>query len=244
MVNFLLLIWSFFASFLQSGIGFGFPLIFMILLLRLFNYNTAIAFCQMAALVNTIYLSFKYRKAIRIKKLLPLLLPTLLFGLVATIYSFSVKAEYLEILLGLFFIFIALYSLFERERKSAMDFRASAYILGSVSGVLNGFFGIGGPPAVLFLLPRSETKEEYIASMSLYFTISNIVNLIARIILGSLDFSFSLNILTSWIGVGLGICFAGFAFRKINTENLKKIVYLFIMLNGFYMVVKPFINGF
>jgi Sulfite exporter TauE/SafE. len=237
----ILALWLSLASFLQSGIGFGLPIIAMILLVRLFPYNGAIAMCQSIALLNTVYLTVKNRKSIDYGLLMPLLVPTAVIGIFTTVFAFSVDAVFLEFFLGLFFVVLALHSLFFQMEVRFSDKKAVPWAIGVLNGVLNGFFGIGGPPAVMYLVPRAKSRESYIGTVSLYFTVCNVINLGIRIAMGAYDMSVLSYTAAGWIGAALGLVAAAFAFRKLKGELLKIIVYVFVLLNGLWMMIKPFV---
>ena len=55
------------AAFLQTSIGFGFAIFSMVLLPLVYPYGEAIALMKAIGLVNTVYLSTKYRHSIEWK---------------------------------------------------------------------------------------------------------------------------------------------------------------------------------
>lgn len=58
------------------------------------------------------------------------------------------------------------------------------FLCGFVSGVCDGLFGIGGPLMVLFFLALTNSKDEYLGTISLFFLIVCSYNLIFRIVHG------------------------------------------------------------
>lgn len=236
MAHLILGLWFTLASFLQTGIGFGLPIIAMMLLVGMFPYNTAIAVCQCVALANTIYLTTKYRKSIDYKLLMPLLVPSVVIGVITTIFAFKIETQYLELFLGVFFVILALYFLFFKEKIKYKPNKLAAWLLGIVNGAINGFFGIGGPLAVFYVFPQCESKEKYLGTISLYFTVCNIINVAIRIMLGALSFSLFSYFTVGWLGVFVGVYLAGLVFKRVDGEKLKTLVYLFVLLNGMYMI--------
>ena len=51
---------------------------------------------------------------------------------------------------------------------------------GTLSGLMGGFFGMQGPPAVLYFIQSEPTKEHYMAMAQTYFLIGNVMMTIVR----------------------------------------------------------------
>ncbi len=46
---------------------------------------------------------------------------------------------------------------------------------GALSGLMGGFFGMQGPPAVLYFIQSEPTKEHYMSMAQTYFLIGNVM---------------------------------------------------------------------
>lgn len=86
---------SFAGSFLQTNIGFGFPVIAMIFLPVILPFQTAVAITQLIALAGVSFLSLKYFKDIDWKTLTPLLGASLLVTGLITTFSFNFSPDWL-----------------------------------------------------------------------------------------------------------------------------------------------------
>lgn len=226
------------ATFLQTSIGFGFAVFAMIFLPLLFPYGNAIAICQAIATLNTAYLAIRYYKYIKWKTMIPLLVPTLVLGISFTLFSFSFETHYLKALLGFVLVLLSLYFFRFSNRICIQPTIRNGMIMGSISGIGNGLFGIGGPPAALYLLPSINEKLAYLATVQAYFTFNNITNLTTRIIKGAFQISYLGHLAVGWIGVGVGTVLGLFAFKHMKAELLKKFVYAFVGLNGLYIMLQ------
>ena len=51
---------------------------------------------------------------------------------------------------------------------------------GTLSGLMGGFFGMQGPPAVLYFIQSEPTKEHYMAMAQTYFLIGNVMMTFVR----------------------------------------------------------------
>jgi len=225
-------------TFLQTSIGFGFAVFAMALFPLLYPFGTAVALMQAIGLANTLCLTVKFRRSIQWKTLLPLLIPTLVVGMLFTIVSFSLDTRLLRMGLGGVLILLSLYFLRFSSTVSIQPKATNGVIMGVVSGVSNGLFGIGGPPAALYLLPAIGEKTAYLATIQAYFTLCNITNLSLRIANGALVEGYVVDILIGWIVAFLGTLCGVWAFGRMKLAALKKVVYAFIGLNGLWVVVQ------
>ncbi len=225
-------------TFLQTSIGFGFAVFAMAIFPLLYPYGTAIALMQAIGVVNTLFLTVRFHRSIRWRTMLPLLIPTLAFGLLFTVVSFSLDTRYLRIALGALLVLLSLYFLRFAATVSIKPTLFNGVAMGVVSGVSNGLFGIGGPPAALYLLPAIGEKTPYLATIQAYFTLCNITNLSVRIAHGALVEGHVVDILIGWLAVLIGTLCGLWAFKRVNQNALKRLVYAFIGLNGLWVVVQ------
>ena len=109
--------------------------------------------------------------------------------------------------------------------------------LGTLSGVMGGLFGMQGPPAVLYFLAVSESKERYTALAQCYFLIGNCMMTIYRAHSGFL----TNEVITSWCyavpAVLVGTYLGGLVFNKLSLPTLRKLVYLYIGISGIVAIV-------
>lgn len=226
------------SAFLQTSIGFGFAVLVMVFLPSLYPFGTAIALMQVTGIVNTLYLSLKYRRFIEWKTMLPLLIPTLILGTLFTSLSLSLDVHLLRIGLGGVLLLLSVYFLRYASTISINPTPINGVAMGVVAGVSNGLFGIGGPPAAMYLLPATKEKTGYMATIQVYFLLCNITNLAMRIAGGALDSSYTGAILIAWVSVAVGTAAGLWAFKRLNLLGLKRIVYGFIGLNGVWIIIQ------
>ena len=220
------------SAFLQSNIGFGFPIVVMTIFPLLFEYSTAVTLCQIIAFASTCYLSVKYYKNIQWKILFPLLGISLIVGAIVTYYSIQVSQEYLHILLGLMLCLLALYFFFFSDKIKIKANIKTATIMGFIAGLGNGLFSIGGPAVVLYLLPAVKDKKSYLATIQAYFLISNVSTVIIRVSKGAIAEDSISYILIGWVCILIGTLLGNYTFKKINDKLLSKLVYLFVLISG------------
>ncbi|MDY0289446.1 MAG: sulfite exporter TauE/SafE family protein [Sphaerochaeta sp.] len=225
-------------AFLQANIGFGFPIIAMIVFPRFFAFSTAVTLTQLIAMASTGYLTVRYWKKIQWRTLTPLLATSLVIAAFVTVFSLSVDGGKLVIILG---IALAAISLYFVAFSASIQIKArprNGLLMGTIAGFGNGLFGIGGPPVALYLLPSVPGKLEYLATIQAYFFFCNMESIGIRIWNGALVVEQLYLIPLGWIAIGLGTFLGLKLFDVIPASLLKRIVYLFVGLSGLWIIIE------
>lgn len=228
----------FIAIALQTGIGFGFPLCAMIVLPYLFPYSEALALTQGTALFSTLYLALRFRRKIRWDVLLPVLIPAAAAGVFFTAFSFSVGSSEIRVMLGAALLALSIWFLVFASKVRITPKRSTGVIMGIISGAGSGLFGIGGPPAGLYLMPAIGDKTEYTATIQTLFSVCNIINLTVRLIMGTHSSSYLPLFAEGAVAVILGTLFGVWVLQRIKTDTLAKAVYVFVGITGAVMMVQ------
>jgi uncharacterized protein len=235
------LVWLFLialcGAFIQTNIGFGFPLLAMVFLPLLFPFSTAVTLCQLIAIVSTTYLTIKYWEYIKWRTMIPLLLVSLATGIVVTFFSIDMAQGSLKMILGTALVGISVFTVWFSERIKIKPTIAAGASMGLVAGLGNGLFGIGGPQVAIYLLAGIEEKRAYLATIQCYFFISNISTIIVRASKGSVTWEHTPYVIAGWMGIGLGTYLGLKIFNRIPHSLVKKLVYAFIGLSGVWIVV-------
>jgi uncharacterized membrane protein YfcA len=152
------------ASFVQRTVGFGFGIFIMTALPWLMpSYGQATALSGLLAMTTSAVIVFKMRRYLQWRKLLPILAT---FLVVSTISIFCLKRMddvLLRKVLGVVLVLISIYFTFFSKRVKIPPTLPFQIGMGTASGVMGGFFGMQGPPAVLYFISSSRNKEEYLA---------------------------------------------------------------------------------
>ena len=217
---------------LQSSIGFGFPIFAMIFMSMLFPFQTATTIPQAAGILGVGYFFFKYIKQVRWKVLSPFILSAIPVGMLCTLVSADLDVSILKIYLGVVLILIALFFLFFDKKVHLKANAFSGIVLGGISGVLNGFFAIGGPPVALYLLPAINDKIPYIATANAYFFLFKIFNLAIRFTNGSLASEHIPFLIVSIISMVIGSLIGDKIMNRLPMNLMKKLVYIFVGVSG------------
>lgn len=229
-------------AFLQTNIGFGFPVLAMIFLPALVPFSTAVALCQTIALASTAFLTFKYFRHIDWKTMFPMLVVSLVVGAVVTIGSLSLPQKSLQIILGSALVIISIFTVRYSERIRIKPSVTSGAAIGFLAGAGNGFFGISGPQVAIYLLGGQLDKKSYLATIQAYFFLSNVSTIIIRAGYGVLTFEHAPLVLAGWLGIGAGTILGLRVFERIPHPLLKRLVYGFVGVSGISIIVQQVVS--
>lgn len=225
-------------AFLQTNIGFGFPVLAMVFLPALLPFSTAVALCQTIAMASTLFLTIKYFRYIDWRTMFPMLVVSLILGIIVTINSLSFPQRTLQIILGGALVIISIFTVRYSERIAIKATTASGAAVGFLAGVGNGLFGIGGPQVAIYLLGARLEKRAYLATIQCYFLISNISTIIIRTGYGALGKNDIPLVVAGWIGIGVGTLLGLKVFEQIPHTLLKKLVYGFVGISGMVIIIQ------
>ncbi len=239
-INYLIVISvCFLGAVLQAAIGFGFPIIGMIFMSMIFPLPVATTIVQTSGIVGVGYLFFKYFKKVRWKTLLPFLVCAIGLGSFLTWYSSGLSVSSLKLYMGILLILIATFMLFLSERVKLKATPAVGCTMGLISGAMNGFFAIGGPPVALYLMPAIDDKIAYIASANAYFFLFKVVNLPIRFTNGSVGSEHIGYLLASVAAMTIGTFVGEYkVMLKMDKKIMSKLVYGFVIISGLIIVIQ------
>jgi uncharacterized membrane protein YfcA len=142
------------------------------------------------------------------------------------------------LLLGLFVLSFALYSLLKRAQTRVLA-PWWAWLAGLAGGITSTVFGAGGPPYAIYLSQRGLTKEQFRATMGFATMTSISLRVIAFLLTGLL---LDANVWKAAVAVVpaafVGIVAARLAFDRISRDALLKAVSLMLLASGGSLVVR------
>lgn len=226
------------AGIVQSVTGFGAAIFLMLILPYFFDMVTAAALSSSVTMTLSIMLAWRFRKSTQWRLCA---LPTAVFLLCSVTAIHLVKGleiGLLNLLFGIFLIFVAVYSLLATHRSAASGSRAAVAACAAVSGITSGLFGIGGPLIALYFVRISQNKESYIGNTQFLFATTSIVNFAARISNGLYTVDLLPLTLFGFAGIFLGKQIGLSILEKINADVMKKVVYAYVGLSGLITVLE------
>lgn len=221
------------ASFVQRTTGFGFGIFIMTLLPFLMpSYGEATTLSGLLALTTSAMISIRMRKYITWKRLFPILITFIIVSAVAICMLARIHDNTLRKVLGIILIITALYFAFFSSRiklKTMLPYQIGA---GTISGIMGGFFGMQGPPAVLYFISSEPDKNSYMAMVQTYFLIGNAMMTIVRASNGFLTAAVGRCYVFCIAAVLTGTLLGSWAFKHIPGRIFPYVVYSYIGISG------------
>ena len=221
------------ASFVQRTTGFGFG-IFIMTMLPFFlpTYGEATTLSGLLAITTSAVIVWRLREHVIGKRLWTILLT---FIIVSTIAIFALKRiedHILRQILGVALIVISIYFVLFSQKIKLPTTKKVQVGAGTLSGLMGGFFGMQGPPAVLYFIQSEPSKEHYMGMTQTYFLIGNVMMTIVRAYNGF----FTTTVLTDYCfglgGVIIGTTLGAYVFKHIPNRIFRYIVYAYIAVSG------------
>ena len=232
------------ASFVQRTTGFGFG-IFIMTMLPFFlpTYGEATTLSGLLAITTSAVIVWKMKAYVTFQRLWPILLTFIIISTIAIFALTRIEDRILRQVLGVALIVISIYfAVFSQKIKLPTNKRVQVGA-GTLSGLMGGFFGMQGPPAVLYFIQSEPTKDHYMAMAQTYFLIGNVMMTIVRSYNGFLtttvltDYCFGLG------GVIIGTALGAYVFKRIPNRNFRYIVYAYIAVSGMIILISSCHNG-
>lgn len=221
------------ASFIQRVTGFGFGIFIMTALPFLMpSYAEATALSGMMALISALVTSAQMFRYLEWKKMW-LILPVFL---VVSFFSIRMVAgldsHFLRHILGGVLIVVSIYFFLISGRFRIKPSIPAQAGMGTLSGLMGGFFAMQGPPAVIYFLSCTETKEQYMALISTYFVISNTMMTLFRAGNGFVSEAVGKAWLFAVPAILVGIWLGTKVYRNIPISTLRRVIYAYMALAG------------
>ena len=223
---------------MQRTTGFGFGIFIMTVLPFLMpSYGEATTLSGLLALTTSITIAFRMRKLVSWKRLCPILGAFIIVSAASICFLNRIEGNLMRQILGGTLIITGLYFAFLRNRIRIGTTPAWQIGTGMLSGVMGGFFGMQGPPAVLYFISSEPDKEHYMAMTQMYFAIGNAGMTIIRSCNGYLSESVGWGYLAGIGGAAVGLLLGGYAFRHIPNRIFSYIVYAYICISGLIILL-------
>ena len=226
------------ASFVQRTTGFGFGIFIMTLLPFLMpSYGEATALSGLLAFTTSLIAAVKYRKFITRKRLIPILSVFLVTSTIAIYLLKGMQDGTIRFILGFILIFVSIWFAFLNKRirfKTTLPYQLGA---GSISGLMGGFFGMHGPPAVLYFISSEPDKEHYMGMIQTYFVITNTMMTIARSYNGFVTPTVGKCYIFCLGAIAIGSSLGSWAFSRIPGNKFPYVVYGYIGISGIIILL-------
>ena len=221
------------ASFVQRTTGFGFGIFIMTMLPAIMSsHGEATTLSGILAMTTSLIIVIQKYRFIVWRRLLPILLTFIVVSIGAIFVLKRMEYSILNILLGITLVVVSIYFSFFSKRIKVKTTLPVQITAGTLSGLMGGFFGMQGPPAVLYFVNSEKDKEHYLAVTQTYFLVGNIMMTIARAYNGFFTTAVSMGSIYGITGVVIGNLIGAWVFRHITGSLLKYIIYAYIGISG------------
>lgn len=235
---FLITLLSLGASFIQRTTGFGFGIFIMTMLPFLMpSYGEATTLSGLLALTTSLYITLHMRRLISWQRLWRILLTFIIVSSFAIFSLSRMEDHMLRVILGIVLILTGLYFSFFSQRIHLSQSPSTQIGAGTISGLMGGFFGMQGPPAVLYFVKSEPDKEHYMAITQCYFLLGNIFMTVIRAQNGYLTETVLRDYLYGLCGVIIGTSIGAYVFSRIPSRLFRYIVYAYISVSGLVILL-------
>lgn len=236
----ILMVIIFVAGFFQSAAGFGFALFAVPIGAMIVTPRDVVVSVFLTTCVISLILTRTQREHIVWVEAQRLSIGAVLAMPLGVWLLQSGSASMLRLVLGVSTTAAALWSLVmaSRLRRPWADSNLLGGLVGAVSGVLNTSLATNGPPLVIYLQGRQLTPEQFRATISMIFSVSNAVGLV--MLLGGnairvVDVElFASTLLAAAAGTALGVRQS----VKINQHHFGLMVNILLLLGGLTSLVR------
>jgi len=222
------------AGLVQGLTGFGPAIVLMVFLPSILPMAKAAGVAGMIPVISVVMMAIHYRHYIKIKRII---WPFILYAVVASLsihLGGLLNVHISRAMLGGLLIILSLYFLFSKTggQKEFPLYVAVIFVL--ISGFFSGLFGIGGPLMALYFLSLSSTKEEYMATVQMFFVLDMTYTSTFRVINGIITANEIPIVLIGVVGAALGTFIASRILTHMNLALVSKCIYTFIGFSGIY----------
>ena len=157
------------SGFVMGLTGFGFGMVAMSLSPLLIDVKQANVLVTILALLNCLFVAWRMRHAIDLKKVFPIFLGAII-GVPIGVYLLKIlPPEIIKFILGIILVTFSTYSIFRKESARYIR-RWWGVPIGILSGILNGIINMGGPPVIIYTYYQRWDKDSIKATLITYFT--------------------------------------------------------------------------
>ena len=230
----------FLSLFIYSTIGFGAGMIAVSLAgLYYGKLEIFVPLLLLLTLPAEVVISIKDRKFLDFRKLgffVALSLPTMFAGALL-LKSYSTESWILA-LMGLIITALALY--FLKYDRNAIRLKGSfwKYLMGLISGLLGGIYGIGGPPMIIYFKVIQLEKSEFRVTLLSIFLFMAITRFGIYLFMGFYNRELFMGALSMVPFMLLGLVSGMILHGKISEKRFRMLTSLFLLVCGLLLILK------
>lgn len=164
-----------FGGILQGITGIGFSMIMMAVGTIFLPYGTAVNVNRILGLVLAVYALYQWRKHVRWRCSLPMVLSSLVFNTFGLEMLAGAESGMLRKLLGVVLLGLVFLTAYLQRRQIRLRIRVwQSVCFGAAAGICNGLFGIMGPILAIYYCNATDGTQEYKGTLNFHFTVLSV----------------------------------------------------------------------
>lgn len=201
------------------------------------SYGEAVTLSGMLALTTSLTIAIRLSRKVTWRRLLPMLITFIIVSSICIFFLRRIEDVLLRQILGVVLILTSIYFAFVSKHITIKPTPKAQVGTGILSGLMGGFFGMQGPPAVLYYISSEPDKEHYMAMTQVYFVLGNAMMTVVRAHNGFLTSTVITSFFYGLIGVIIGTLLGAFVFNRIPSRIFRYVVYTYIGISGIIILL-------
>ena len=201
------------------------------------SYGEAVTLSGMLALTTSLTIAIRLSRKVTWRRLLPMLITFIIVSSICIFFLRRIEDVLLRQILGVVLILTSIYFAFVSKHITIKPTPKAQVGTGILSGLMGGFFGMQGPPAVLYYISSEPDKEHYMAMTQVYFVLGNAMMTVVRAHNGFLTSTVITSFFYGLIGVIIGTLLGAYVFNRIPSRLFRYVVYTYIGISGIIILL-------
>lgn len=201
------------------------------------SYGEAVTLSGMLALTTSLTIAIRLSRKVTWRRLLPMLVTFIIVSSICIFFLRRIEDVLLRQILGVVLILTSIYFAFVSKHITIKPTPKAQVGTGILSGLMGGFFGMQGPPAVLYYISSEPGKEHYMAMTQVYFVLGNAMMTVVRAHNGFLTSTVITSFFYGLIGVIIGTLLGAYVFNRIPSRLFRYVVYTYIGISGIIILL-------
>lgn len=186
---------------------------------------------------SNLVIAWKERKSISIRECLPLILFLILGSIPGVFILKTANSVYIKIFLGVVIILLGIEMLLrERATKKRKSSKTLLAIIGIITGLLCGLFGIGALMAA-YMSRTTSTNSQFKGNMCLVFVVENTIRVIVYTLYGLITLTVIKTALLMMPVMLLGLAIGMQISKVVDEKMAKQGVLLLLIISGASLIL-------
>jgi len=187
---------------------------------------------------SNLIMTIKNGKKLHLKIIIPLSILVVLGSLPGAFILKFIDAKLIKVIFGFVVIFLGIEMwIRDNSQKKAKESRIAMLIIGIMSGILCGMFGVGAL-LVAYIRRVTDSTVEFKANISAVFIVENLFRIITYTVMGIITIGTLKQSIVLMPFMIIGLAAGIISSNYINERSAKKLVIILLILSGIALVIK------